>query len=130
MSFTAGPHSTTRAIGVSRAACKHEFPHNPRSHDCIWCIFHAPTTICRTTFVLASLLPEGNFKLSSTCSFPLITLLRVANFFRGYSFKAGSYIYVNSPTIARSEWHPFSIIQVPGKANRAAFYVEAVSGKS
>eukprot|EP00904_Undaria_pinnatifida_P005548 jgi/Undpi1/2122/HiC_scaffold_12.g05508.m1 len=44
----------------------------------------------------------------------------------GYTFKAGSYIYVNSPTISRSEWHPFSIIQVPGKAPRAAFYAEAV----
>lgn len=48
-------------------------------------------------------------------------------FLRGYTFKAGSYIYVNSPTISRSEWHPFSIIQVPGKVPRAAFYVEAVS---
>ena len=49
-------------------------------------------------------------------------------FIRGYTFKAGSYIYVNSPTISRSEWHPFSIIQVPGKVPRAAFYVEVVSG--
>ena len=32
--------------------------------------------------------------------------------------------------ISRSEWHPFSIIQVPGKESRAAFYAEAVSGKS
>ncbi|CAN0469569.1 unnamed protein product, partial [Scytosiphon promiscuus] len=36
------------------------------------------------------------------------------SFLRGYTFKAGSYIYVNSPLISRSEWHPFSIIQVPG----------------
>jgi len=48
-------------------------------------------------------------------------------FLRGYTFKAGSYIYVNSPTISRSEWHPFSIIQVPGKTPKAAFYAEAVS---
>lgn len=40
---------------------------------------------------------------------------------------AGSYIYVNSPTISRSEWHPFSIIQVPGTTPKAAFYAEAVS---
>ncbi|CAN0424565.1 unnamed protein product, partial [Laminaria digitata] len=46
---------------------------------------------------------------------------------RGYTFKAGSYIYVNSLMISRSEWHPFSIIQVPGKGSRAAFYAEAVS---
>lgn len=31
--------------------------------------------------------------------------------------------------ISRSEWHPFSIIQVPGKVSRAAFYAEAVRGK-
>ena len=49
--------------------------------------------------------------------------------FRGYTFKAGSYIYVNSPMISRSEWHPFSIIQVPGSPPRATFYAEAVSGK-
>lgn len=48
-------------------------------------------------------------------------------FLRGYTFKAGSYIYVNSPMISRSEWHPFSIIQVPGVVSRAAFYAEAVS---
>ena len=46
---------------------------------------------------------------------------------RGYTFKAGSYIYVNSPTISRSEWHPFSIIPVPGRTHKAAFYAEAVS---
>lgn len=28
--------------------------------------------------------------------------------------------------ISRSEWHPFSIIQVPGSPPRAAFYAEAV----
>jgi len=50
-----------------------------------------------------------------------------ALFLRGYTFKAGSYIYVNSPTISRSEWHPFSIIEVPGKTPKAAFYAEAVS---
>eukprot|EP00904_Undaria_pinnatifida_P005570 jgi/Undpi1/2142/HiC_scaffold_12.g05528.m1 len=44
----------------------------------------------------------------------------------GYTFNAGSYIYVNSPTISRSEWHPFSIIQVPGRVPRATFYAEAV----
>eukprot|EP00752_Nemacystus_decipiens_P012303 g10908.t1 len=44
----------------------------------------------------------------------------------GYTFKAGSYIYVNSPAISRAEWHPFSIIQVPGKTPKAAFYAEAV----
>lgn len=47
-------------------------------------------------------------------------------FFRCYTFKAGSYIYVNSPMINRHEWHPFSIIQVPGTA-KATFYAEAVS---
>ncbi|CAN0546937.1 unnamed protein product, partial [Ectocarpus sp. 12 AP-2014] len=32
---------------------------------------------------------------------------------RGYTFKAGSYIYVNCPAIDRAEWHPFSLIPVP-----------------
>ena len=50
-------------------------------------------------------------------------------FIRGYTFKAGSYIYVNAPVISRSEWHPFSIIQVPGGVPRAAFYAEAVSDR-
>ena len=31
--------------------------------------------------------------------------------------------------ISRSEWHPFSIIQVPGTTPRAAFYAEAVSAQ-
>eukprot|EP00903_Cladosiphon_okamuranus_P007702 g7464.t1 len=44
----------------------------------------------------------------------------------GYAFKAGSYIYVNCPAIDRSEWHPFSLIPVPGATSRAAFYAEAV----
>eukprot|EP00752_Nemacystus_decipiens_P012016 g10651.t2 len=44
----------------------------------------------------------------------------------GYSFKAGSYIYVNCPAIDRAEWHPFSLIPVPGATSRAAFYAEAV----
>ncbi|CAN0405309.1 unnamed protein product, partial [Hapterophycus canaliculatus] len=44
----------------------------------------------------------------------------------GYEFQAGSFIYVNCPTISRSEWHPFSIIHVPGDTPKAAFYVEAV----
>eukprot|EP00752_Nemacystus_decipiens_P012591 g11151.t1 len=44
----------------------------------------------------------------------------------GYTFKAGSYIYVNAPTISRSEWHPFSIIPVRDKTPKAAFYAEAV----
>ncbi|CAN0019892.1 unnamed protein product, partial [Ectocarpus sp. 13 AM-2016] len=44
----------------------------------------------------------------------------------GYTFKAGSYIYVNCPAIDRAEWHPFSLIPVPGVASRAAFYAEAV----
>ncbi|CAN0432723.1 unnamed protein product [Scytosiphon promiscuus] len=48
---------------------------------------------------------------------------------RGYTFKAGSYIYVNSPMISRNEWHPFSIIQLPGDLPRATFYAEAVGGK-
>lgn len=52
----------------------------------------------------------------------------ISTSFRGYTFKAGSYIYVNSPTISRSEWHPFSIIQVPSTTPKAAFYAEAVSG--
>ena len=50
-------------------------------------------------------------------------------FYRGYTFKAGSYVYVNSPMISTSEWHPFSIIQVPGDPPRATFYAEAVSKK-
>lgn len=45
---------------------------------------------------------------------------------RGYHFKAGSYIYVNCPAIDRAEWHPFSLIPVPGATLRAAFYAEAV----
>lgn len=49
--------------------------------------------------------------------------------YSGYTFKAGSYIYVNAPTIGRSEWHPFSIIQVPGETPTAAFYAEAVSSR-
>ncbi|CAM9880283.1 unnamed protein product [Scytosiphon promiscuus] len=44
----------------------------------------------------------------------------------GYQFKAGSYIYVNCPAIDRAEWHPFSLIPVPGAPLRAAFYAEAV----
>ncbi|CAM9369134.1 unnamed protein product [Hapterophycus canaliculatus] len=44
----------------------------------------------------------------------------------GYQFKAGSYIYVNCPAIDRAEWHPFSLIPVPGAPFRAAFYAEAV----
>ncbi|CBN78808.1 putative respiratory burst oxidase homolog protein [Ectocarpus siliculosus] len=44
----------------------------------------------------------------------------------GYTFKAGSYIYVNCPAIDRAEWHPFSLIPVPGVTSRAAFYAEAV----
>eukprot|EP00904_Undaria_pinnatifida_P005569 jgi/Undpi1/2141/HiC_scaffold_12.g05527.m1 len=47
----------------------------------------------------------------------------------GYTFKAGSYIYVNSPMISPSEWHPFSIMQVPDAVPRAAFYAEAVSAR-
>lgn len=45
---------------------------------------------------------------------------------RGYHYKAGSYIYVNCPAISRGEWHPFSLIPVPGIDSRAAFYAEAV----
>ncbi|CAN0430143.1 unnamed protein product, partial [Laminaria digitata] len=48
-------------------------------------------------------------------------------FLRGYTFKAGSYIYVSSPMINRHEWHPFSIIQLPGSVPKAIFYAEAVS---
>ncbi|CAN0448170.1 unnamed protein product, partial [Scytosiphon promiscuus] len=47
---------------------------------------------------------------------------------RDYTFKAGSYIYVNAPMISRNEWHPFSIIQLPGAVPRATFYAEAVGG--
>ena len=45
---------------------------------------------------------------------------------RGYHYKAGSYLYVNCPAISRGEWHPFSLIPVPGTDSRAAFYAEAV----
>ncbi|CAM9830722.1 unnamed protein product [Sphacelaria rigidula] len=44
----------------------------------------------------------------------------------GYDFKAGSYIYVNCRAISLGEWHPFSIIPVPGDSNTAAFYAEVV----
>lgn len=40
---------------------------------------------------------------------------------------AGSFIYVNCPAISHGEWHPFSIIQVPGTGLTAAFYAEVVS---
>lgn len=59
-----------------------------------------------------------------------VALPTLRRFIRGYTFKAGSYIYVNSPMISRSEWHPFSIIQVPGEVSRATFYAEAVRGEA
>lgn len=46
---------------------------------------------------------------------------------RGYTFKAGSYIYTNSPTLSRSEWHPLSLVQISGSTSTVAFYAEAVS---
>lgn len=68
----------------------------------------------------------------SSSVLPSYVLLALVDFrlLRGYTFKAGSYIYVNAPIISRVEWHPFSIIQVPGESSKAAFYAEAVSSLS
>jgi len=47
---------------------------------------------------------------------------------REFEFKAGEYIYLNVPNIAKYEWHPFTISSAPEIEDEFSVHIRAVGG--
>ncbi|CAL4156547.1 unnamed protein product, partial [Meganyctiphanes norvegica] len=45
-----------------------------------------------------------------------------------FEFKAGEYIYLNIPSIAKYEWHPFTISSAPEVEDEISVHIRAVGG--
>lgn len=66
-----------------------------------------------------TLLKEVNMLTSNVTN---LVITRPKNF----KFKAGDYIYVNIPIIARNEWHPFTISSAPEQKNEITLHVRSL----
>ena len=42
---------------------------------------------------------------------------------RDFEFRAGEYVYLNIPRVARHEWHPFTISSAPEQEGMASLYL-------
>lgn len=47
---------------------------------------------------------------------------------REFEFKAGEYVYLNIPNIAKYEWHPFTISSAPEVEDEFSVHIRAVGG--
>lgn len=105
-------------------------------------IFHAPACYKWTAVPLSLFLFELVFRLFSLCvqmSRPASTLLHalilpsrvtalVIKTPDRFKFTPGDWVFVKIPTVAKFEWHPFTISSAPEENNAFTLHIRAVGG--